>query len=101
MTPLVGRQVVAPETGSVAWVTAEVGVLPAVVEEGQRQVAEPVVGLECGERTLSVLRALGFDACEMFAADVGELVHEGVSRISHVIDELGSVDDSQGTGKPW
>ena len=62
----------------------EVGVLSAVTEEGQRQVAEPVVGLVTGVRTLSVLDALGFDACKVLAADVGELEHESVSRSFYV-----------------
>lgn len=61
------------------------------MEEWQRQVAEPVIGLECGERTLPVSSALGLDACEMFAADVGELEHEGVSTDFFVIDVLGRV----------
>lgn len=58
-----------------------VGVVSAVVEEGQRHVAEPVVGLERDERTLSVSATLGLHVCEMLAADVGKLGHEGVSGI--------------------
>lgn len=71
------------------------------MEEWQRHVAEPIVGLEASVRTLSVSGALGFDACEMFAADVGELEHEGVSREFYVFDMLGRVNDLQGAGKPW
>lgn len=99
-TPLVRRPVV-PGTWNVAWITAEVGVLSGVVEEWQSHVAEPVVRLEAGVRTLSVSGTFRFDACEMFAADVGELEHAGVSKISHVVDMLGRVNDLQGAGKPW
>lgn len=56
------------------------GVVSAIVEEGQRHVAEPVVGLKRDERTLSVSAALRLHTGEVLAADVGKLEQGGVSK---------------------